>query len=111
MRKIIISMYNITFYLYKTECVICLDSFGPKTNTDGGIDSNFETKPSKEKSCFFILLKRIIRSLENYKNSIYAKTDYMLTPCNHLFHSNCLESWLANKSECPYCRQEIPPLE
>ena len=36
---------------------------------------------------------------------------YMKTPCGHVFHSKCLETWLEIKNECPYCRQRIPPLE
>jgi len=65
----------------------------------------------KNKNCVKKLYKKLVKVFEEYKNSIYHKTDFMLTPCNHLFHSFCLESWLANKSECPYCRQIIPPLE
>ena len=29
---------------------------------------------------------------------------YMLTPCHHVFHTECLESWFKNKKECPNCR-------
>ena len=32
---------------------------------------------------------------------------YMVTPCEHYFHSTCLESWLKQKQECPCCRKEI----
>ena len=39
------------------------------------------------------------------------KEKYMLTPCHHLFHTKCLESWLNVKNQCPCCRQRIPPLE
>ena len=32
------------------------------------------------------------------------KKKYMLTPCHHVFHTECLESWFKNKKECPNCR-------
>lgn len=32
---------------------------------------------------------------------------FMKTPCNHFFHSQCLESWFNQKKECPTCRSEI----
>lgn len=39
--------------------------------------------------------------------NIYNKP-YMITPCHHAFHSECLESWFKMKKECPSCRNEIP---
>lgn len=34
---------------------------------------------------------------------------YMVTPCNHLFHPECLQQWMNVKLECPVCRRSIPP--
>ena len=31
----------------------------------------------------------------------------MITPCQHIFHSNCLEEWLQMKKECPSCRRDL----
>ncbi|KAK3742740.1 hypothetical protein QZH41_018956 [Actinostola sp. cb2023] len=28
-------------------------------------------------------------------------------PCNHIFHSSCLRSWLENDTSCPTCRQSL----
>ncbi|EFA85537.1 hypothetical protein PPL_01495 [Heterostelium album PN500] len=36
-------------------------------------------------------------------------SDYMITPCEHLFHSRCLLRWMDYKMECPTCRRTIPP--
>lgn len=33
----------------------------------------------------------------------------MATPCNHCFHSQCLQNWLDIKMECPTCRRPLPP--
>ncbi|KAJ4801328.1 RING/U-box superfamily protein [Rhynchospora pubera] len=35
--------------------------------------------------------------------------DYMVTPCEHLFHSGCLQRWMDIKMECPTCRRSLPP--
>jgi len=33
----------------------------------------------------------------------------MVTPCNHFFHSGCLQRWMDVKMECPTCRRILPP--
>ena len=35
---------------------------------------------------------------------------YMLAPCDHLFHRDCLVQWMDVKMECPICRNELPAL-
>ena len=32
---------------------------------------------------------------------------YMITPCGHIFHTECLEKWFNCKRECPNCRTEM----
>jgi len=32
------------------------------------------------------------------------------TPCNHIFHRNCLEPWLRLNTTCPHCRFELSGL-
>lgn len=29
-------------------------------------------------------------------------------PCNHVFHTLCLDGWLAEQKTCPTCRHELP---
>jgi len=36
-----------------------------------------------------------------------TQTDYMLTPCNHLFHASCLKGWIELRSNCPQCRRTL----
>eukprot|EP00656_Telonema_subtile_P058163 TRINITY_DN9773_c0_g1_i8.p1 TRINITY_DN9773_c0_g1~~TRINITY_DN9773_c0_g1_i8.p1 ORF type:complete len:435 (+),score=72.41 TRINITY_DN9773_c0_g1_i8:97-1401(+) len=33
------------------------------------------------------------------------------TPCDHLFHTDCLAQWLDIKTDCPVCRCTVPELE
>lgn len=37
-----------------------------------------------------------------------TRQDYMVTPCDHLFHTSCLRPWLEQKLECPTCRMQLP---
>jgi uncharacterized protein (DUF2225 family) len=30
---------------------------------------------------------------------------YRITPCNHLFHDECLQDWTKKNGNCPLCRQ------
>ncbi|KAI5962755.1 hypothetical protein KGF57_001407 [Candida theae] len=39
-----------------------------------------------------------------------AQTEYMITPCHHIFHADCLESWMKYKLQCPVCRTSLPPV-
>ncbi|KAK9469009.1 hypothetical protein V1512DRAFT_258404 [Lipomyces arxii] len=42
--------------------------------------------------------------------AIMARRTYMVTPCRHIFHTKCLESWMRFKLQCPTCRNSLPPL-
>ncbi|EPE29562.1 RING/U-box [Glarea lozoyensis ATCC 20868] len=39
-----------------------------------------------------------------------ARRQYMVTPCRHMFHSQCLEGWMRFRLQCPICRENLPPL-
>lgn len=36
--------------------------------------------------------------------------NYMVTPCRHIFHADCLEGWMNLRLVCPVCREALPPL-
>ncbi|GLU06399.1 hypothetical protein SLE2022_234390 [Rubroshorea leprosula] len=38
-----------------------------------------------------------------------CSNDCMVTPCDHFFHSGCLQRWMDIKMECPTCRRPLPP--
>lgn len=41
---------------------------------------------------------------------LLERRKYMVTPCRHIFHAQCLEGWLRFRLQCPICREELPPL-
>jgi hypothetical protein len=42
-------------------------------------------------------------------NLTQRSNDCMVTPCDHFFHSGCLQRWMDIKMECPTCRRPLPP--
>ncbi|KAJ1901462.1 hypothetical protein LPJ66_000744 [Kickxella alabastrina] len=38
------------------------------------------------------------------------RTQYMVTPCHHVYHTDCLVPWMNTKLECPVCRAPLPPV-
>ncbi|TWU73835.1 hypothetical protein ED733_005171 [Metarhizium rileyi] len=47
---------------------------------------------------------------ESSVSGVFARRMYMVTPCRHIFHTACLESWLRFRLQCPICREELPPV-
>ncbi|KAL7562857.1 hypothetical protein ACA910_002473 [Epithemia clementina (nom. ined.)] len=45
-----------------------------------------------------------------YETIDVVRQSYMLAPCDHLFHRDCLMQWMDVKMECPICRTDLPPL-
>ncbi|KAL7949044.1 trans-membrane golgi-localized RING-finger ubiquitin ligase [Trichoderma barbatum] len=41
---------------------------------------------------------------------VFARRMYMVTPCRHIFHTPCLESWMKFRLQCPICREDLPPI-
>ena len=87
----------------EVECVICLDKLRNLVNL---YDDNDDINKKGNK-----IYKYFMKNLEKIKRKRENRGDYMITPCHHLFHKKCLEHWLNVKNQCPYCRQQIPPLE
>jgi Ring finger domain len=41
---------------------------------------------------------------------VHNRRGYMLAPCDHIFHKDCLMEWMNVKMECPVCRTELPSI-
>ncbi len=88
---------------YNSECIICLDEL-VKVD-DNSVQADSESKFSYDK------LQSLLRNWVESLKRINVRKPYMITPCRHVFHSACLESWMSRKNECAFCRREIPPIE
>ncbi|BEJ11489.1 hypothetical protein CspHIS471_0109110 [Cutaneotrichosporon sp. HIS471] len=42
--------------------------------------------------------------------NLNARRSYAVAPCHHLFHTKCLQQWMAVKTICPLCKRPLPPL-
>ncbi|KAL2796027.1 hypothetical protein BJX66DRAFT_300337 [Aspergillus keveii] len=49
-------------------------------------------------------------SVADGATSILTRRTYMVTPCRHIFHSACLQSWMKLRLQCPICRESISPV-
>lgn len=49
-------------------------------------------------------------SVTDGATNILCRRQYMVTPCRHIFHTACLESWMRLRLQCPICRESIPPV-
>jgi transmembrane E3 ubiquitin-protein ligase len=43
-------------------------------------------------------------------NAWLEQRRYMVTPCRHIFHTECLEGWMNLRLVCPVCREGLPPI-
>jgi hypothetical protein len=63
---------------------------------------------------FTLFIHKMIVKGKMYMESLkytQNKKKLMKTPCEHVFHTHCLEKWMEHKHECAFCRRSIPPLE
>lgn len=66
--------------------------------------------------CMNILEVPVVASGDKDKAStggvqgMLERRKYMVTPCKHIFHSQCLEGWMRQKLACPVCRKDLPGL-
>ncbi|KAI0334632.1 hypothetical protein GY45DRAFT_1269816, partial [Cubamyces sp. BRFM 1775] len=81
------------------DCAICMDAI----LVDPSLRRRSKSSDSKERP----VIGRAGGILQKVGG---VKKTYSLAPCHHLFHTECLERWLAIKNICPQCRRPLPPL-
>nr|QIE48439.1 hypothetical protein [Trametes gibbosa] len=80
------------------DCAICMDAILVDPSLRRSKSSDGKERPTIGRAGGLLA-----------KVSATQKT-YSLAPCHHLFHTACLERWLAIKNICPQCRRPLPPL-
>ena len=83
------------------------DNNNIKTNKEYYIIKNVFSFKNIIKNIILFFIKSF--NFFTISNNKYNK-EYIITPCNHIFHSNCLEKWFEKKKECPFCRNEFDNL-
>jgi len=95
------------------DCAICMDAIhvDPSLHRRTSLDDKSETPikgANKRKSR--ASTGGILNAVQMGVGNATARKNYSLAPCHHLFHTECLEKWLAIKNICPQCRRPLPPL-
>ena len=53
----------------------------------------------------------VVSKMEGPRGAAWLEQrNYMVTPCRHIFHAECLEGWMNLRLICPVCRESLPPL-
>ena len=85
------------------ECIICLlNIFDNPDKLNFRNDFNSSVNVLISNNNYF---KNFFLDFHMIKEK-HSKKPYMITQCNHIFHSYCLELWFLQKKECPTCRNK-----
>ncbi|KAL6055022.1 DSC E3 ubiquitin ligase complex subunit 1-like [Balamuthia mandrillaris] len=90
----------------KVDCVICMNAVyvtgrSPFSASSSSLRSLLLLRPRNNQ-------QQQPQSEEQGEERTERDYDYMVTPCNHVFHSECLLRWMEFKMECPTCRGLLP---
>ena len=75
----------------------------PKIGLNKEILDNMEISKIKNVEKLDNDKKKCTICLEDYVNG----DDSIALPCIHIFHANCIKTWLKNQNTCPICKYEI----
>ncbi|KAJ7668346.1 hypothetical protein B0H17DRAFT_1209956 [Mycena rosella] len=99
------------------DCAICMDTIHidaslrrRPTSLDEKSDWEKSGKGTSKRKPRGGTAGGILNAVQMGVGNATARKNYSLAPCHHLFHTECLEKWLAIKNICPQCRRPLPPL-
>ena len=98
------------------KCVICMSEIEvPHSKSDNEEDVEMEDAPLLSRRSHHVTLEESEKQSPSpstpgtkWELGSYSSPDIMVTPCNHVFHTACLERWKEYKLECPLCKKELP---
>ena len=109
---------NIEEHISKNpDCVICLEDLKKEPEMEYVEEENKQEEEMHFQRRIANRIKRVLcigfwfEKIDKWFNPQNKKKKYMITPCDHVFHTICLEKWMMLKNECPYCKRKIPPVE
>ena len=86
----------------ENEVIIKIEDINQKINNENKCENFFGKLKLKLKEFFIYNFFYFYKASNNINNK-----PYILTPCKHIFHSECMEKWLEHKMECPNCRNSL----
>jgi hypothetical protein len=86
----------------ENEVIIKIEDINQKINNKNKCENFFGKLKLKLKEFFKYNFFYFYKASNNINNK-----PYILTPCKHIFHSECMEKWLEHKMECPNCRNSL----
>ncbi|KDR80565.1 hypothetical protein GALMADRAFT_61277 [Galerina marginata CBS 339.88] len=97
------------------DCAICMDAITVDPllrRRSKSLDTRDEWDDKGGRSGFRMgkSVGSVFNAMQMGVGATSARKNYSLAPCSHLFHTECLEKWLAIKNICPQCRRPLPPL-
>ena len=103
-----------TVYLFVQTSIVLLQNRNPKfflpwfcrPETYSYLrDDEFERIQEKSE-CTICMTELSLAGHESAEVFNFSKTWH--TPCKHMFHEDCLKTWMTIKMECPTCRSQLP---
>lgn len=83
---------------------------GARGKESGGARQLFDCAICMNEIDVPVVSKNDGKDLSGMGTSWLERRNYMVTPCRHIFHSECLEGWMRLRLICPICREGLPPL-
>jgi hypothetical protein len=87
--------------LLQLTIILLQDFFGPAFFLPRNflpVPYNYFQMPPPERDCPICL------------SPIDETQEAMVTPCSHAFHRHCLERWMEERPDCPFCRAPLPSI-
>lgn len=88
---------------------------GPSSPLSGTPPGNSAERPAVNCAICMEPIELVItpKSANTFVSSpaiLLARQKYMVTPCRHVFHTNCMENQMRFQLKCPVCRNPLPPV-